>query len=282
MPPNCCAFPKNREPLPSSTLSPGALKRKGQISVTSVSYHIIANDHILLQCIRSRNKQRTIGDAAWWAMHLQWRIAQCHVYIYRRVQIFSLFSYLLYNWNYIKKQKYIVGLDLRLAVFKRAFVLINAEIFKINFCGFILIYSVHDVWPWEFLRIKGFDWSLTVIDKGLMNVWCSLKFPKVWQCQGYHTNKPFQQNLLCYCSRLRFITQKTDIGQTRAPPHPTTLKWRITVSKLTEREMRKHTDGLRQTERWKGSSHTCFQPSYKRKEKSSHTPAQLLIFSCMC
>jgi len=30
--------------------------------------------------------------------------------------------------------------------------------------------------------------------------------------------------------------------------------------------------------RWdkKGSSHTCFQPSYKRKEKSLHTPAQLL------
>lgn len=54
------------------------------------------------------------------------------------------------------------------------------------------------------------------------------------------------QNVLCYCSKLRFITQKTDIGQSRAL-HPTTLKWRITVSKQTERETRKHrwveTDG---------------------------------------
>lgn len=90
VPPNCCAFPKNREPLPSSKLSPGALKRKGQISVTSVSYHIIANYHNLLQCIRSHNKQRTIGDAAWRAVHLQWHIAQCHVYIYWRVQIWLL------------------------------------------------------------------------------------------------------------------------------------------------------------------------------------------------
>lgn len=55
------------------------------------------------------------------------------------------------------------------------------------------------------------------------------------------------QNLLCCCSRLRFITQKTDFGQSTALLHPTTLKWRITVSKQTEREMRKHrwveTDG---------------------------------------
>lgn len=149
-------------------------------------------------------------------MHLQRHIAQCLVYIYRRVQICNFQSVLLLPLSLKLQQKNFflnIQLDLMLADFKRAFVFIDAEI----------LMMFHDVGHYNFQGLKD-----------LLGVWLLLirvfyECVDHWnQCQGYHTELTlllFKAEIYYTENRLWAVNSSTASHNTEMENHCKQTDW---------------------------------------------------------